>query len=313
MLVNFAFIIGGLVLLVVGSEGLVRGASGLALRLEIAPLAVGLTVVAFATGSPELFVSVKAALTGNSGIALGSVVGSNIINICLGLGLAAVIRPMRVRARLVRREMPLMIAATVLLCVLLLDGALGRVDGLILVTGAFAYTLYAYKGAMLGDTAEVSAQFEGPQVGVENRWRDVAFAAVGLVALVIGAELLVEGAVTVAGIIGISQVVVALTIVALGTSLPELATSVTAARRRQADVAFGNVIGSNTLNIFGTLGIVALIHPFAVQGLRTLDFAMFVGTAVLLLVLMIRRWVLNRWEGLVLIVLYGAYIFSLVR
>lgn len=313
MLVDSLLIISGLVLLGVGAEMLVRGAGSLALRLGIAPLVVGLTIVAFATGAPELAVSVKGALTGNSGIALGNIVGSNISNIALVLGIAALVRPLKVQARLVRREMPLMVGATLLLCALLLDGSLSRVDGAALIVAALAYTVFAYRGALEGDTADVAEEFEESIPREGSKVTDLALVGGGVALLIGGAELLVRGASAVAIALGVSQAVIALTVIAIGTSLPELATSVVAARKEDADVAFGNVIGSNTLNILAVLGIVALIHPLAAEGLRPLDFAMLVGTAVLVLALMARGWVLNRFEGAVLVVLYAAYVFSLVR
>ncbi|MBN1192157.1 MAG: calcium/sodium antiporter [Coriobacteriia bacterium] len=312
MLTGTALLLAGLLLLPFGAQLLVNGSSSLAVRLGIAPLVVGLTVVAFATGAPEFAVSVKGAATGNSGIALGNVVGSNISNIALVLGVAAVIKPMQVRARLVRREMPLMLGATVLLCVLLLDGMLGRLDGLLLVTAGVAYTVFAYRGARAGDIPAVSAQFDEAIPQTRLLGRDLGLIIGGVPALVAGAELLVSGAVTVAGGLGVDQAVIALTVIAIGTSLPELATSVAAARKEQADVAFGNVIGSNTLNILAVLGITALIHPFAVEGLRLLDFGVLVATAVLVLPMMIRGWVLNRAEGLLLVAVYGLYLASLV-
>lgn len=312
MLADVAFLIVGLILLPLGAEMLVRGASSLALRLGIAPLVVGLTIVAFATGTPELAVSIKGAVTGNSGIALGNVIGSNISNIALVLGIAALVRPMKVQARLVRREMPLMVGATVLLCLLVLDGALGRIDGLVLVTAGIAYVLFAFRGAKAGAAPAVTEEFEEAIQRSRLPWKDATLIAAGIIMLVAGAESLVRGAVAVAGTLGVDQAVIALTVIAIGTSLPELATSVVAARKEQADVAFGNVIGSNTLNILAVLGITALVHPFAVEGIRPLDLGMLVGTAVLVLPLMARGWVLNRAEGFALVTLYGAYVVSLV-
>lgn len=311
MLPDVAFLIAGLILLPLGAEMLVRGASSLALRMGITPLVVGLTIVAFATGTPELAVSIKGAVTGNSGIALGNVVGSNISNIALVLGVAALVRPMKVQARLIRREMPLMVGASVFLFLLLLDGALGRADGLVLLVTGVGYTLFAYRGARAGAVPAVTEEFEEAIQRSRLPARDAALIAGGIVALVVGAESLVRGAVAVAGALGVDQAVIALTVIAIGTSLPELATSVVAARKEQADVAFGNVIGSNTLNILAVLGITALIHPFAVVGIRPLDLGMLVGTAVLVLLLMARGWVLNRAEGFALVTLYVAYVVSL--
>ncbi len=303
--------LGGLVLLVGGAEGLVRGASSLALRLGVAPLVVGLTIVALGTGSPELVLSVKAATDGNSGLALGNIVGSNISNIGLVLGLAAIVRPLCARAQIIRREAPLMIGATALLCVLLLDGSLGRLDGALLLACAVAYTVFAYVSARRGDTAEATEEFtEALETSSAPLWRSLLFLGVGLAALLGGANLLLDGAVSIATRLGISEVVVGLTIVAIGTSLPELATSVTAAYRNEPDVAFGNAIGSNMVNILGVLGLVALIHPFEAQGLRPLDYAALIASAVLVLPLIARGSRLTRWEGALLLMGYVAYIAS---
>jgi cation:H+ antiporter len=314
MVVISLCIVGGLVLLALGAEGLVRGAGALALRLGVSPLAVGLTVVAFGTSSPEVFVAVRAANSGKGGIALGSVVGSNIWNIAFVLGLAALVRPLRVRARLVRREMPIMIGATLLLCALLLDGGLSRLDGLLLLFGGLAYAGFAYKGASEGDSAPVLDEF-GHAVSERPRsaWRAAMLVAGGLAALLLGANLLLTGAAAVAGRLGVSEVVIGLTLVAVGTSLPELATSVAAAFRNQPDMALGNVVGSNIFNILAGLGLAALISPFRVQGVRPLDLGVLVVSAVLVLPMMARGSILNRWEGGLLLAGYGAYVYSLVR
>lgn len=313
MFMTSLFVFGGLVLLAVGAEGLVRGSSATALRLGVTPLVIGLTVVAFGTGSPELFVSVEAAYRGNSGIALGNVVGSNISNVALILGLSALARPMRVRSELIRREVPLMIGVTLLLCLLLFDGTLSRMDGLLLTMGSVAYTVFAYMAARRDRSAVVAEEFDEALTEPKRSvWLDVAFILSGFAALLIGAKLLLGGATVVAERFGISQVVIGLTIVAIGTSLPELATSVVASVRGQADVAFGNVIGSNVLNILCVLGVAALIRPIEVQGLRPLDVGVLVGSAVLVLPLMRRGFILNRWEGAVLLAGYAAYLYSLV-
>lgn len=312
MLIHLVYAIIGLVLLTLGAEGLIRGSTALALGLGIAPLVVGLTIVSLATGSPELAVSLKAAVSGNSGISLGNVLGSNISNLMLVLGLAAIARPMEVHTRLVRREMPIMVGATALLWGLLIDGDLSRLEGLLLLSLATAYLVIAYRGARANEDTPVSEAFDET---LETRWspgKSIAIALVGLAVLIAGAELLVNGAVAIAEILGVSSAVIALTVIAIGTSTPELAASVVAARKGNADVAFGNVIGSNTLNILAILGITAVIQPFSVVGIRPADFAVFVGAAVLVLALMARGWVLNRVEGLVLVALYAAYVYSLV-
>ena len=264
--------LGGLVLLAAGAEGLVRGSSALALRFGVTPLVVGLTVVAFGTSSPELFVSVQAAYRGESGIALGNIVGSNISNVALILGLSAIARPMAVRSELIKREVPVMIAVTVGLCLLLLDGLLSRLEGFALVVGSIGYTTFAYIAARRDRSVLVAEEFK--EALTEPRraaWLNMLFVVMGFVLLLAGANLLLIGAVAVAEQFGVSQIVIGLTIVAIGTSLPELATSVVASVRREPDVAFGNAIGSNILNILLILGIAALIRPIETKGLRIFD------------------------------------------
>ena len=208
MLITSLFVIGGLVLLTAGAEILVRGSSALSLRLGVTPLVIGLTVVAFGTGSPELFVSVEAAYGGNSGIALGNIVGSNISNIALILGLSALARPMRVRSELILREVPLMIAVTLLLCVLLFDGTLSRLDGLILTAGSIVYTVFAYRVGKREKNAVVASEFDEALAKPSRAaWLDVMLVLCGLALLLIGARLLLTGATVVAERFGISQVV----------------------------------------------------------------------------------------------------------
>ena len=313
MLIPSLLMLGGLVLLAAGAEGLVRGSSALALRLGVTPLVVGLTVVAFGTGSPELFVSVEAAYRGEGGIALGNVVGSNISNVALILGLSALARPMKVRSELIRREVPLMIAVTLLLCLLLYDGTLSRVEGLILAAGSIAYTAFAYLAARRDRSKTVAEEFEEALTGPRRAaWADVVLVVAGFALVLLGARLLLAGTMVVAAQFGISQVVIGLTIVAIGTSLPELATSFVASLRGEADVAFGNAIGSNILNILLVLGVAALIRPIETQGLRPLDLGAMVASAVLVLPLMWRGWVLSRWEGALLLAGYVAYLYSVV-
>ncbi len=313
MLYPLLSVFAGLVLLALGAEGLVRGSTSAALRLGITPLVIGLTIVAFGTGTPELLVSVEAAITGNSGIALGNIVGSNISNVGLILGCAALARPLRVRSGLLRREVPLMIAVTFVFCLMFLDGVLGRLEGALLFAGSIAYTIGAYLLARRDRNLEVAAQFEDMSRPLTRaRWLDGLYIAAGLAALVLGARFLVSGATVVALQLGMSQVVIGLTVVAIGTSMPELATSVVAALRDEADVAFGNVLGSNILNILCILGLVALIHPIRVAGLSKLDVAVLAGSALVLLPLMWRGSILNRWEGAALLVGYGVYMAALV-
>ncbi len=313
MFTFFIFIIFGLLLLTIGAEGLVRGSSAVALRLGVTPLVVGLTIVAFGTGSPEFVVSIGSALGGNSSLALGNVIGSNISNVALILGIAAVIKPLHVRAEIVRRETPVMVVITAFLWVLLYDGELGRIDGIILMIGAVAYPFLTYYLSKQKQGKEVREEFaeafEQPKGAV---WKDIIFILAGFSLLILGANLLLEGAVNVAKYFGLSEVVIGLTIVAIGTSLPELATSAIAAKKGEADVALGNAIGSNVLNILGVLGVTAMIHPISTEGVRTLDLVVMLGSAILLNVLLGRKFILDRLEGALLIIGYVIYIYSLI-
>lgn len=311
MLLAVISILGGLLLLALGAEGLVRGSSSIALRMGVTPLVVGLTLVAFGTGSPEMIVSLRAAWGGDSDLALGNIVGSNICNIALILGVAALARPLHVRSALLQREVPVMVAVTILLGALLYDGVLGRVEGTVLAVGAVVYTVATYLAARRDRDAEVAAEFSQelptPQA---STLRSVALVAGGFVGLLAGANVLVYGAVVIAQALGMSQVVIGLTVIAIGTSLPELATSVVAALRNDADVAFGNVLGSNILNILLILGVVAMVKPISGAGLRPLDLGVLIGSAVVVYPLMRRGRILDRWEGALLLGGYVAYIVS---
>jgi len=312
MLAHVLALIGGLVLLAAGAEALVRGSSSLALRLGVSALTVGLTIVAFGTSSPELALSARAASSGDSAIALGNVIGSNISNIALVLGVAALVRPMKVRSQLIRRELPVMIAVTLLFVGLLSDGELGRFDGGLLLIVAVAYMAGTCMAARRVRSKELVREFEDAIRPDRAVWADVLLVAGGLAGLLGGANLLLWGARALAAGIGVSELVIGLTVVAIGTSLPELATSVAAARRDEADVAFGNAIGSNVLNVLAVIGLAAVIRPMPVGALRPVDLLVFVGSAILLLPLMWRGHVLNRWEGAALVVGYALYIYSLV-
>lgn len=301
--------LGGLVLLALGAEGLVRGSSSIALRMGVTPLVIGLTVVAFGTGSPEMIVSLQAALSGNSDLALGNIVGSNISNIALILGLAALVRPLQVRSALLQREVPVMIAVTLLLAVMLHDGMLGRFEGAVLAFSAVAYTLATYRAARRDRSADLAAQFSHELRRADTSTaRSSVLVAGGFAGLLVGAHLLVHGAVVIAQAMGMSQLVIGLTVVAIGTSLPELATSVVAAHRNDADVALGNVLGSNIFNILLILGVVAMIKPVSAAGLRPLDLGVLIGSAIAIYPLMWRGRIVNRWEGALLLAGYVTYI-----
>ena len=299
---------GGLLLLVAAASVLVRGAAALALRLGLTPLVVGLTVVAFGTSAPELVVSVQAALAGAGGIAVGNVVGSNIANVGLVLGVAVLLRPLAADPSLFRRDLPVLLVVTALAAALLADGQLGRVEGGVLAAGLVAYLVWSVRAARR-EQASVDlpvAEPSGPG------WRDVAFVVAGLVGLVVGADLFVGGATNLAEAFGVSNAVIGLTVVAIGTSLPELATTVVAALRGEGDLAVGNVVGSNLFNLLGILGIASLVRPLAAPGLQLADVAVMGGLAVALVAMLWTGRRLARAEGAALATVYVAYVGYLV-
>jgi cation:H+ antiporter len=312
VLLDLLFILGGVVVLYFGAEVLVRGAAALALRQGLSPLLVGLTVVAFGTSAPELVVSVEAALSGQGGIAVGNVVGSNIANVALILGVAALIRPLRVDPQLVRMDIPLTIAVSVLATALLADGTLGRPEGLVLAGGLVAYLTYSIRAARRDPSADLlPAELEAARPA-GGALRDVVFIGGGLGLLVLGSHALVGGAVGVAEVLGVPPTIIGLSIVAIGTSLPELATSALASVRGQGDLAIGNVVGSNLFNLLGILGVAAVTRPLGDLALSPVDFAAMVAAVVLLLPLAASRRTLSRLDGGALTFLYVVYLGYLV-
>ncbi|GMV44882.1 MAG: sodium:calcium antiporter [Pseudomonadota bacterium] len=303
----------GLALLVAGAELLVRGASRLALRVGISPLVVGLTVVAFGTSSPELAVSVQAGLAGQSDIAAGNIVGSNIFNVLFILGLAALILPLAVSQQLVRLDVPVMIGVSVLFWIMALDGRIGRFDGLLLVAGIVAYTLFAIRQGRR-EAPAIEAQY-AQEFGRANGWLgrlpvQLAMIAAGLALLVLGATWLVDSAVAIARVLGVSEVVIGLTIVAAGTSLPEVATSIMAALRGERDIAVGNVVGSNLFNLLGIGGIAALLTPGGIEvaaSLLRLDLPVMFAVAFACLPIFATGHLIARWEGGLFVAYYAAY------
>jgi cation:H+ antiporter len=306
------FLILGLVALFVGAEGLIRGSSSLALKIGITPLVVGLTVVAFGTSTPELVVSLKAAIIGNSSISLGNVVGSNIANIALILGIAAVIRPLDIHANVIRREIPIMIGISILLIILLIDGELGLVDGLIFVLGIITYTVVNVLMARKEKNAEVEKEFKE---GLKTKLSvpvSIIFIIGGLGLMIVGANLFVNSSISIAKAIGVSDAIIGLTIVAVGTSLPELITSVVAAYKNESDIAIGNVVGSNIFNILGILGITAIVIPLSSAGISYVDFGVMLFTAIILLPLSKTGFKITRLEGLSLVAGYIIYLYYLI-
>jgi len=306
------YLMGGVILLFIGAEGLIRGSSNLAIKIGITPLVVGLTVVAFGTSAPELVVSLKAALMGNSSISLGNVVGSNIANIALILGIAALIKPLDVHADVIRREIPIMIGITVLLLLLLIDGELGFVDGVILVIGLIIYLTFSVLIARKEKNHEVAAEFKDGLKRNLGITISVILVIVGFGLLILGANLFVQSAVAIAKIFGFSDVVIGLTIVALGTSLPELITSIVASYKKESDIGIGNVVGSNVFNILGILGITALIIPISTVGISYIDLGVMLVAAIILLPLSRTGFTITRLEGAVLFLGYAGYIYYLL-
>jgi cation:H+ antiporter len=307
----------GLVFLVIGAEALVRGASRLAAAFGISPLVIGLTVVAFGTSSPEMAVSVMSAYEGQADLAVGNVVGSNIFNVLFILGLSAVITPLIVSRQLIRLDVPIMIGVSVLLLLLTLDGNITRLDGILLFAGIIAYTAFQIIQARREKKAADAAGegvIEKPTTPLQ--WLiNIGFVIGGLVLLVIGSNWLVDGAIFIAQSLGVSELVIGLTIVAAGTSLPEVATSVIASIRGQRDIAVGNVVGSNIFNILAVLGMSSLVAPesinVAASALR-FDIPVMIAVALACLPIFFTGRVIARWEGFVFLAYYVTYTVYLV-
>lgn len=314
---NFLMIAAGLAGLFFGGEWLVKGSSRLARSFGISALIIGLTIVAIGTSTPELIVSVDAALRGSSDISVGNIIGSNIANIGLILGIAGLISPMVVKTSLVRREIPIMVGVTLLLLLLVGDGTISQGDGLLLLVGMVAFIsllIYAEQRASAaeqaleaGVEAELEAEIDG-NITAKQRPREALRVVLGIALLVVGARLTVDGAVALARGIGVSELVIGITLVAVGTSLPELATSVVAAFRGEADISIGNVVGSNIANILLILGVTSVISPVSVapQIIR-LDIWVALGFALVLFPFALNQ-KLTRWEAGVLLAVYIGYI-----
>ncbi len=304
---TFVAFAAGLVLLVLGADWLVRGASRLATAWGISPLVVGLTVVAYGTSAPELAVSVNAVLGGQPNLSLGNVIGSNICNVLLILGASAAITPLIVNAQLIRMDVPIMVGLSILTWVLALDGRLGRVEGLLLVAGAIAYTVLQVKQARRDPSGDDDA---ADASGRSSLLANAGYIVLGFGGLVLGARWLVASAITFATAFGVSELVIGLTIVAVGTSLPEVATSIVAAVRGERDIAVGNVVGSNIFNILTVLGVSATVSPVGLlvpAGALNFDMPVMVAVAIACLPVFARRAVIGRWEGVLFLFYYVAY------
>lgn len=308
MLIQLVTLAVGLIVLAAGAEALIRGAVRVARALGVSPFVVGFTVIGFGTSAPELVVSFSAALGGSSEIALGNVVGSNIANVGLVLGAAAVVAPLAARMRLLKVEVPLVIGASLLLWGLCRDGHLGRTDGAILLTGFAGLVAYMYRSAR-AEPPEVKEEL-GLAVADKMRvWVAVLLVAVGLCGLVGGAHLMVTAAVELARHLGVSEWMIGLTVVAVGTSLPELSVSVAGALRGEADIVLGNVAGSNLFNVLLILGATAVVQPMGVPATaRTVELPVMTGFAVLLMLVVANGLRVHRWEGVLLLAAYVGFV-----
>lgn len=303
MWIPVLLVIFSLAVLYFGADFLVKGSSSLAVRFGISPLVVGLTVVAFGTSAPELLVSVQSALDGSSGIAVGNVMGSNIFNVCVILGISALIYPLRVNPRLIRLDMPVMLLATFAFAIIFHSGHFGRIPGIIFFVGVCGYVGYCVYKAKRGEA--VGAEEE---IKTTKSWMlDVVFVLVGLGLLIWGSGLLVDNAVLIAKALGWSDAVIGLTIVAAGTSMPELATSVVAALKKRTDIAIGNVVGSNIFNLLAVLGLTATIAPVETDQINLVDMLVMVGSSLVLLPFMRTGFRIGRREGGILFLIYVAY------
>lgn len=323
MVLNILFCGVGFVLLYYGAEWLVKGSSSLARSLGISPIVIGLTVVAFGTSAPELVVSVVSSIKAKSMIAVGNVVGSNICNIALVLGVSALFQPIRSHPSVVRRDIPIMLAISLYLLLLSLNSHLGRVEGLTLFVGVILYTLMNYYWARHdtiydagGKGDDIAGEVE--EIGfVQTRGKQLLLIGVGIAGVVGGAELVVDSAIKIMTALGVSEKFIGLTIVAFGTSLPELATSVVAALRKEMDISIGNLVGSNVFNILSVVGVAAMVRPIPIPGGffesgLWLDYLVMMTTSALPLLLMRKNMTVSRGGGALLLSCYVGYLGYLI-
>lgn len=317
MILDIVLIVIGVAMVLTGADRLTEGASALARRMNVPEIIIGLTIVAAGTSAPELFVSLVSALKGTPDMAVGNVVGSNTMNAMLIVGCAAMVAPMVISRSTVKKDIPFAVGASVLLMLLSLNNYLGRWDGIILLLGFASFMVYTLMQAKKGEAAPVTDDSQQdanntPSSKGGNPWLSALWVVAGLAMLVIGSNLFVDSASSVAYSLGISEGVVGLTVVAGGTSLPELATSVVAARKGQSAIAIGNVIGSNVFNILMILGLTATISPLAIEGITTLDMAVMLVSVALVWFFSFTRYTVERWEGGLLVAGYLVYLWWLI-
>ncbi|MDR4504959.1 MAG: calcium/sodium antiporter [Candidatus Scalindua sp.] len=301
----------------VGAEWFVKGSSNLSRDLGIRPIIIGLTVVAFGTSSPELAVSLTAAFKGSDNISIGNIIGSNIANIGLVLGITAIVFPLRVERIIMKKELPLMIGISFLFCVMAMDKVIGVIDGSILFMGIFLYVgyqIYNTVNSKVNGESSGSIKKNDSAINRKTVLRNILYITLGLPFLLAGAQLLVKSAIGIAGGFGVSEMVIGLTVVALGTSIPEMATSVVSAFRRETDICVGNIIGSNIFNILMVIGSVALVRPLAVnQDTLFFELPVMLLFSIALIPMIRGNLTVNRIEGFLLTFGYGIFIFFLFR
>ncbi|WP_315537018.1 calcium/sodium antiporter [Prevotella koreensis] len=307
MMMNIIYIVFGILMVLWGAGKLTDGATSIAAKMKIPPMIIGLTVVAMGTSMPEFFVSFVSALKGTSDLAVGNVVGSNIFNTMLIVGTTALVTPMVISKSTVKKDIPFAVLASAMLLPMAIDGSISRIDAAVLFAVFIAFMLYTVRSAKKEKDNDNEDEVKEMPV-----WRAVAFLVLGLACLIVGSNLFVDGATAVASLLGVSEAVIGLTVVAGGTSLPELATSVVAARKGQCAIAMGNVIGSNVFNILMILGITGMIHPMSIIGITRLDLTVMQLSIILLWIFSFTKYTVARWEGGLLVALFLAYMTWLV-
>ena len=317
MITDIILIIIGVAMVLAGADRLTEGASALARRMKVSEIIIGLTIVAAGTSAPELFVSLMSALNGTPDLAVGNVVGSNTMNCMLIVGCAAMVAPMTISRSTVRKDIPFSVGASILLIITAADAFMGRFDGIILLVGFAIFMTYTIMQA-LGHNGNAAEQLSTDDGHPGNRlsqslWLNIAYVLLGLLMLIFGSDMFVSSASSVAAQLGVSEGVIGLTVVAGGTSLPELATSVVAARKGQSAIAIGNVIGSNVFNILMILGLTATISPLEIEGITTIDMAVMLLSVALVWLFSYTRFTVERWEGAVLVGGYLVYLFWLIN
>ncbi|MCV0392542.1 MAG: calcium/sodium antiporter [Nitrosopumilus sp.] len=307
LILNVLVVALGLAMLYFGAEWLVKGSINISNRLKISQLVIGLTVVAFGTSTPELAVSVSSALQGFSDVALGNVVGSNIVNIGIILGISAIITPIAVSKSTIRKEIPIMIGSAILLAAVIFDGKIDFLDGVILIAGIVGFLVFSYKSSKKEADIET---IKSTTILTQKRFltKSLTLVGIGLILLTIGSFLTVENSVTIAKSLGVSELVIGLTLVAVGTSLPELITSIVAARKGHSDLSIGNIVGSNIFNIFAIVGIASMIAGIQVNDKVIIDIIVMIAFSVVLIPIMRSGFKISRIEGIMLVGGYLAYI-----